>query len=98
MVQNSLGMTVTHPRLRHVGGGDLRIKCKILDLRFQALPDDITACHSSLGGQFGERINSVKDASRKDARRLRRAFFRTPIGILDDIESTSPIMLGPLNE
>jgi hypothetical protein len=40
-----------------------RLKCKILDLRFQALPDELTACHSSLGGEFGEWIDVVKDAS-----------------------------------
>ncbi len=75
------------------------IKCKILDLRFQALPDEITACHSSLGGEFGEWIDVVKDASFARAgaagaiaRCLQRAFFRTPYGILDNIESTSPIM------
>jgi hypothetical protein len=38
------------------------VDCKILDLRFQALPDEITACHSSLGGEFGEGIDVVKDA------------------------------------
>ncbi len=37
--------------------------CKIRDVRFQALPDEITACHSSLGGEFGEWIDVVKDAS-----------------------------------
>jgi hypothetical protein len=35
------------------------INCKILDLRFQTLPDEITACHSSLGAKFGERIMSA---------------------------------------
>jgi hypothetical protein len=35
---------------------------KILALRFQALPDEITACHSSLGGEFGVWIDVVKDA------------------------------------
>jgi hypothetical protein len=40
---------------------------KILDLRFQALPDEITASHSSLGGEFGEWIDVVKDASRTRA-------------------------------
>ena len=40
-----------------------RVKCKILDLRFHALPDEISACHSSLGGEFGEWIDVVKDAS-----------------------------------
>ena len=39
------------------------LRCKIRDLRFPALPDDITACHSSLGGEFGEGIDVVKDAS-----------------------------------
>src|SRR6202035_1570053 len=32
------------------------IDCKILDLRFHALPDEIIACHSSLGGEVGEWI------------------------------------------
>jgi hypothetical protein len=54
-------------------------------LRFQALPDEITACHSSLGGEFGEWIDVVKDASfaRAGASEAR---------VLDNIESTSPIM------
>jgi hypothetical protein len=38
------------------------LNCKILDLRFQAVPDEITPCHSSLGGEFGEGIDVVKDA------------------------------------
>ena len=42
---------------------DGSLNCKILDLRFHALPDEITACHSSLGGEFGEWIDVVKDAS-----------------------------------
>jgi hypothetical protein len=50
--------------------------CTILDLRFQALSDEITACHSSLGGEFGEWIDVVKDASQKGARRRRRAMAR----------------------
>ena len=37
--------------------------CRMVDLRFQALPDEITASHSSLGGEFGEWIDVVKDAS-----------------------------------
>jgi hypothetical protein len=37
-------------------------KCKILDLRFQALPDEITACHSSLGGEFGESTSPIMPA------------------------------------
>jgi hypothetical protein len=45
------------------GRPDMLLKCKILDLRFQALPDELTACHSSLGGEFGEWIDVVKDAS-----------------------------------
>jgi hypothetical protein len=59
--------------------------CKILDLRFQAVPDEITPCHSSLGGEFGEGIDVVKDAQH----RLRR---RERARVLDNIESASPIM------
>jgi hypothetical protein len=40
-------------------------------LRFQALPDEITACHSSLGGEFGEWIDVVKDAQHRLCRRVR---------------------------
>jgi hypothetical protein len=36
---------------------------------FQALPDEITACHSSLGGEFGEGIDVVKDAQHRLRRR-----------------------------
>ena len=43
--------------------------CKILDLRFQAVPDEITPCHSSLGGEFGEGIDVVKDAQHRLRRR-----------------------------
>ena len=58
----------------------------MLDLRFQALPDEITTCHSSLGGEFGEvdsmlsRMHSTGSAGASEAR------------VLDNIESTSPIM------
>jgi hypothetical protein len=84
------------------GAGENR---KRLDLRFQSLPQEIAARHSSLGGEFGEWIDVVKDASTvqspwiaraggagASACCLRRAFFKTPYGILDNIESTSPIM------
>ncbi len=55
------------------GRGQLTRPCrsKILDLRFQALPDEITACHSSLGGEFGEWIDVVKDAQHRLRRRER---------------------------
>jgi hypothetical protein len=46
----------------------LHVFCKSLDLRFQSLPLEIAARHSSHGGEFGERIDPVKDA----AHRLRR--------------------------
>ncbi len=59
--------------------GDLVIMCKILDLRFQALPDEITTCHSSLGGEFGEWIDVVKDAQH----RLRRREHSGKSGIPD---------------
>ena len=55
--------------LRCSGTGMLN--CKILDLRFQALPDEITACHSSLGGEFGDWIDVVKDAQHRLRRRER---------------------------
>ncbi len=48
-----------------------QFKCKILDLRFQAVPDEITPCHSSLGGEFGEGIDVVKDAQHRLRRRER---------------------------
>jgi hypothetical protein len=54
--------------------------CKSLDLSFPSLSREIATRHSSHGGEFGERIDSVKDASqkgvRKDARRRRRAMAR----------------------
>ena len=51
------------PRRLGRADGKLVRKCKILDLSFQALPGEITASHSSLGGEFGEWIDVVKDAS-----------------------------------
>jgi hypothetical protein len=39
------------------------MNCKILDLRFQAVPDEITPCHSSLGGEFGE-VDSMLSRTR----------------------------------
>jgi hypothetical protein len=33
---------------------------KSLDLTWLTSPDEIPACHSSRGGEFGERIDSVK--------------------------------------
>jgi hypothetical protein len=44
---------------------------KILDLRFQALPDEIATRHSSHGGEFGEWIDIVKDAQHRPRRRVR---------------------------
>src|ERR1700719_4027565 len=35
----------------HATAGARRVKCKILDSRFRAVPDEITPCHSSLGGE-----------------------------------------------
>ena len=74
-------------------------------MSFQSLPREIATCHSSHGGEFGGRIDSVKDASRARAgeagaiaRCLQRAFFRTPYGILARIDSASPVMLGPCDE
>ncbi|MGH6842334.1 MAG: hypothetical protein ACREDV_09635 [Methylocella sp.] len=67
-------------------------------MSFQALPDEIAACHSFLGGEFGERIDVVKDAKHRlrreplpaacDGRSAERPLAR----VLDNIESTSPIM------
>jgi Integrase core domain len=37
--------------------------CKGLDLSFQSLSREIATRHSSHGGEFGERIDAVKDAS-----------------------------------
>ncbi len=72
--------------------------CKILDLRFRALSDEITACHSSLGGEFGEWIDVVKDAiGCSEERPLQATGYGTggagasEARVLDNIESTSPI-------
>ncbi len=78
--------------------------CKILDLRFQALPDEIAACDSFLGGAFGEGIAVVKDAVGRSEEPSQatgdgtgsagasdpRALTRGRV--LDNIESTSPIV------
>ena len=71
--------------------------CKILDLRFQALPDEITACNSSHGGEFGEWIDVVKDTKHRRRRREHSGKSGIPdlqnnARVLDNIESTSPIM------
>jgi hypothetical protein len=42
---------------RGIGCGFAVLTCKLLDLRFQSLPDEITAWHSSLGAKFGEWID-----------------------------------------
>jgi hypothetical protein len=71
--------------------------CKMLDLRFQALPDEITACHSSLGGEFGEGIDVVKDAQHRLRRRSHSPSPATDAllaRVLDNLESPSPIMLA----
>jgi hypothetical protein len=39
------------------------LMCKGSDLRFRALSGDIATCHSSVGGEFGERLDPVKVAS-----------------------------------
>jgi hypothetical protein len=76
-----------------------KLICKRLDLRFQTLPDEITACHSSLGGEFGEWIDVVKDAIGRSKERPSQAtgYGTSCAGasearVLDNIESTSPIM------
>jgi len=43
--------------------------CKSLNLSFQSLSREITTRHSSDGGEFGERIDSVKDAEHRLFRR-----------------------------
>jgi hypothetical protein len=72
---------------------------KIRDLRFQALPDEITACHSSLGGEFGEWIDVVKDAIGRSKERPSQApgygtgcAGASEARVLDNIESPSPRM------
>ncbi len=69
------------------------------DLRFQALPDESASCHSSLGGEFGEWIEVVKDAiGCSEERPLQATGYGTggagasEARVLDNIESTSPIM------
>jgi hypothetical protein len=66
-------------------------------LRFQALPDEITTCHSSLGGEFGEWIDVVKDARHRLRRREHSGKSGIPdlqniARVLDNIESASPVM------
>ena len=72
IVQNDGDGFARHPRLgpwmrssrsSRAMKSALCLVCEILDLRFHALPDEITACHSSLGGEFGEWSDVVKDAS-----------------------------------
>src|SRR5271166_2249090 len=38
------------------------MKCKCWDLRFLAPSREVATFHSSLGGECGERVDSVKDA------------------------------------
>jgi hypothetical protein len=45
-----------HKVWRGVSRHPSRLICKILDLRFPALPDEITACDSSLGGESASSI------------------------------------------
>jgi len=47
------------------------IKCQSLNLSFQSLSREIATRHSSHGGEFGERIDSVKDAEHRLRRRER---------------------------
>jgi hypothetical protein len=44
---------------------------KSLNLSFQSLSREIATRHSSHGGEFGERIDSVKDAEHRLRRRER---------------------------
>jgi hypothetical protein len=46
-------------------------RCKSLNLSFQSLSREIATRHSSHGGEFGERIDSVKDAEHRLRRRER---------------------------
>jgi hypothetical protein len=73
--------------------------CKSLDLRFQSLLQEIATRHSSHGGEFGERIDPVKDAiGRSDERPSQATGYGTGSAgaskarVLDRIESASPIM------
>src|SRR3982074_574401 len=44
---------------------ETQIMCKSLNLSFQSLSREIATRHSSHGGEFGERIDSVKDAEHR---------------------------------
>jgi hypothetical protein len=51
-------------------GADCRhFTCKSLNLSFQSLSREIATRHSSDGGEFGERIDSVTDAEHRLSRR-----------------------------
>ena len=85
--------------------------CKNWDLRFPSLSREITTCHSSFGGECGERIDSVKDSigcleqhpSQATGYGTGFAGASDPRAltrrrVLDRIDSASPIMLGPCDE
>jgi hypothetical protein len=48
-----------------LGGRLCDINCKSWNLRFRAPAREITTCHSSLGGEFGERLAPGKDAKHR---------------------------------
>jgi hypothetical protein len=66
-------------------------------LRFRSLSLEIATRHSSHGGEFGERIDPVKDAEHRLRRREHPGKSGIPdllknARVLDRIESASPIM------
>jgi hypothetical protein len=72
-------------------------------LSFQSVLPEIATRHSSLGGEFGERIDSVKDAEHRLRRREHSGKSGLPdllknARVLDRIDSASPIVLGPWDE
>jgi hypothetical protein len=80
--------------------------CKSLNLSFQSLSREIATCHSSHGGKFGERIDSVKDAiGRSEERPSQAPGFGTGFAgasdpraltrgrVLDRIDSASQIRI-----
>ncbi|MGH6862783.1 MAG: hypothetical protein ACRECN_00670 [Methylocella sp.] len=70
-------------------------------MRFQSLSLEIATRHSSHGGEFGERIEPVKDAiGRSEERPAQATGYGTGFAgaskarVLDRIETASPIMLA----
>jgi hypothetical protein len=65
-----------------LGGRLCDINCNSWNLRFRAPAREITTCHSSLGGEFGERLAPGKDA--KHRLRLRERCSALPGSLLAD--------------